>query len=194
MLKLTVLTLILVCALVLLSGAEAQRINPGDGGGSSGTSNAVPVVVSNFPTAQTVTGMVSVGNFPLTVNVTGAVDVRNLPFDEEGNLRVSSTNGAPPAFRFLGITTGTVAATFKNIDADRYPVLECNRVCQAEFPGTRICLWQEMSRSIPTPNWSECVLMAGSLDYGGAACYDASGKVQYFDSTFDPRPVACCAP
>lgn len=94
----------------------------------------------------------------------------------------------------LGITTGTVAATFKNIDADRYPVLECNRVCQAEFPGTRICLWQEMSRSIPTPNWSECVLMAGTLDYGGAACYDASGKVQYIDSTFDPRPVACFTP
>ena len=187
--KLAVLSLVLVSVLLLFSAATAQRINPGDGGNSSGAS-PVPVAVANFPLTQAVTGSVEVRNFPLMVTVQGTVDVRNLRFDENGNLMVSGTSGAPPALSFVGITAGTVGPDPNDID-NEFPVFECNRTCQAEFPGTRICLWQEMSRSIPTPDWSGCVLLATSLDGPSfqAACFDALGRFQF---SSEPRPVACC--
>ena len=68
------LTLVCVCLLFALSGASAQRIVNGDGGGS--TTSPVPVAVSNFPAVQAIQGNVAVEK---TVTVTGSVAVTNFP-------------------------------------------------------------------------------------------------------------------
>lgn len=193
--KITGWTLVLGCALALLSvnGTEAQRtINDGGGGGGS---NVVPVAVSNFPSTQAVTGTVAVGNFPLTVNVRGTVDVGNLPIDDQGNVRVAGelTPAQPPASHFVGITHATVEPVPDQFGNIYHRMLPMNRACQAEFPRTTVCRGKDLATSVPAPpEFSGLVLFVfEDLNIGIAGiCLDSSGLTLFGCS--GPQPVGCC--
>lgn len=113
---------LIVSALILANGGiNAQRVMiPPEEPSPTPTqqpaeSDATPVMVENFPTAQTVDvrsfphvvtveGTVDVGNFPTTQNVAGTMDVGNLPLDAEGNIRVSGAT-TNPSYKFMKVAT-----------------------------------------------------------------------------------------
>jgi len=119
------------------------------------------------------------------------VNVGNFPLDEHGNLRVSGGGGtpAPPVAHFVGVTTATVDRQ-AGFDPE-YPILAMNRACQAEFPETRSCLYSDILKAIPTPDWNGCVLLATGFEGPNPVglCVDSRGNN---DFSGVPQHAACC--
>ena len=183
-----ILGVVLVCAAVLFAsgGTEAQRTKVIEVIGT--------VDVGNFPAVQQVSGAVNVGNLPAIQQVTGTVDVGNLPVDAQGNVRVAGNLLAvPQKVRFVGYT----AATYPN----KAPFSPASVECNADFPGSRACVFDEFVLSIPAPPIDPvrpCVLASfrtanGDFD-GVLTAYDMLvGSVNSCPSTgVPPFPAACC--
>ena len=92
--KVTIWGVVLVCAVLLFSGVQAQRIITGGDDGEGSGVEPVPVTITNTPSIRVVAGemevkavkgpvqvfgTVDVGNFPETQNVAGTVNVGNFP-------------------------------------------------------------------------------------------------------------------
>jgi hypothetical protein len=201
---------VLVClaALFAFVRAEGERTLIADG--ESAVSSPVPVAVANFPSTQSVTGTVAVRNFPLTVNVRGTVDVgnfpttqnvagtvevNNLPLDRDGNLKVAGgvTLLQPQTRHFIGISGAAVEQAPGGFYGPVYPLLSMSRACQAEFPRTIPCTFEEISTSIQAPpEWDGYVLYGTGFNdpsFGGGRCIASDG--QQFNCT-GPQRVACC--
>jgi len=190
---------VLVCLTVLLAGGgpAAQRVRLIE---ATAARPATQVEVTNLPAVQAVSGAVNVANLPAVQNVAGSVQVNNLPLDGGGNVRVAGglSLQEPRTKRFIGITQATVEPVALPFGPHMYAVLTMNRACQAEFPGTTVCLGRELASSAPAPPaWAGFVLYvtADHLDiaFFTGSCLDAPG-VPLSESTdcTGAQPVACC--
>ena len=121
--KATIWGVVLICAVLVFTGVQAQRIITGGSDGAVSGVEPVPVWVvagemevkavkgpvqvfgtvdvGNFPDPQNVAGTVNVGNYPAVQDVAGTVSVSNLPLDANGNVRVSAVLMSSPTARLL---------------------------------------------------------------------------------------------
>lgn len=108
--------------------------------------------------------------------VPGRGGARNAP------VPVPRSSAAPPV-HFIGITAqkhamGTGA-------------LILSRVCDSEFPGTRLCEWGDVFRTIPPPALETAVLVAPNFDVNPTTgCLTIEGYVRCRPGSV--FPVACC--
>jgi len=156
-----------VAAVFLFTGAQAQRIAPIQ---SAPLKSAAPVEVTNFPAVQP---------------ISGNVQVSNLPLDGDGTLKVTGIVVAAPRIHFVGVTT----ATFPLSETS---ALHINRACGFEFPDSRACEVNEITRSIPVPpdGWLPSGGAAWILKVSSERCVNWMGDPGFCSEI--PLPVACC--
>jgi hypothetical protein len=189
---------VLLCLTVLLagSGATAQRVRVTD---VAATRTPTQVQVTNFPTVQTVSGAVNVANLPAVQEVAGTVNVGNFPAAAP-----ITVNVVTPTIHFAGFTVATLSPTGDASDPGfgyAPQVLDLNRACHAEFPGSRACILEEIGLLTPPPmTWPD---RAWDLEHGvgptnpnvillWAGCRYANGSYTTRCGG-GPSPVACCA-
>jgi len=151
--RIVVTGIALICV-VILSSLAAATAPETSAVVAAPSQNAQPVMVTNFPSTQavsgtvnvgnlpavqTITGAVSVGNLPAVQTVAGSVQVANLPIDGEGNVRV-----AVPTIRFASgaLMVRSTAAVYQGDLGGR---TGATRKCQAEFPGSHFPHVNELS-------------------------------------------------
>jgi hypothetical protein len=90
---------------------------------------------------------------------------------------------AAPPLQLVGVTTEQFA-----VGAG---ALAVSRACNQEFPGTRLCEWGDIFRSIPPPALDGDVLVAPNYDVNPTtSCLSADGHVRCRPGTL--IPAACC--
>ncbi len=132
------------------------------------------VEVTNFPAVQAVAGTVNVGNFPAAAPIT--------------------VNVATPTIHFAGFSRfplGTIGGSTPNI-------LDLNRVCNADIPGTRACIKEEVALSIPPPpTWPDLAWTLEHVTETSNSLSLRAGCLSAIDSDITPCDggaflIACC--
>jgi len=117
---------------------------------------------------------------PTRAGVPAAAD----PSVGPGGGGIGSIRGTVPPVRFLGVTTRT------------FPVgvgaLAASRVCNEEYPVSRLCEWADIFRAIPPVDLSSEVLVAPNYETNPVtSCLNPNGAPRCAQYPV-MKPAACC--